>query len=201
MLCSAVLRFSGRVNVGTFHAADAKPGYRFGWPISRMMYKKTTTNSPVGSQYPGWLGNMPENTCRGITPSFRTAPIVTHFRPDVKPMEKYRDGKLNIVFVSRLEPRKGVDYLLPAFKEVKQQIPNSRLLIVGAGTRLRKGYEDWVKKQCLEQDVIFAGYATDSDLPRLFSNSGRFLCPGDGKGKPGDYTDRGDGDRDSDRGD
>lgn len=185
MLCSAVLRFSDGVNVGTFHAADAKPGYRFGWPISRLMLMRRRRKlagriavSRVAWEYarkyvPGDYTIIPNGT------------DLTHFRPDVKPIEQYRDGKLNVVFVSRLEPRKGVDYLLPAFKEVKQQIPNSRLLIVGAGTRLRKGYEDWVKKQCLEQDVIFAGYATDSDLPRYFRTADVFCVPATGRESQG----------------
>jgi phosphatidylinositol alpha-mannosyltransferase len=31
MLCSAVLRFSDAVNIGTFHACQSSPGYNFGW--------------------------------------------------------------------------------------------------------------------------------------------------------------------------
>ena len=40
MLCSAVLRFSNTVNIGTFHASRGSPGYNFGWPISRIMLKR-----------------------------------------------------------------------------------------------------------------------------------------------------------------
>ena len=185
MLCSAVLRFSDTVNVGTFHAADAKPGYRFGWPVSRIMLKKRRDKlngriavSKVAYEYarkyvPGDYTIIPNGT------------NLSQFRPDVKPLEKYRDGKLNILFVSRLEPRKGVDYLLPAFREVKQQISDSRLLIVGAGTRLRKGYEDWVKRAGLEKDVIFVGFASDADLPRYFRTADVFCVPATGRESQG----------------
>ena len=45
MLCSAVLRFSNTVTVGTFHAADGKPGYNWGRPISTWMIKFMATVS------------------------------------------------------------------------------------------------------------------------------------------------------------
>ena len=40
MLCSATLRFSNTVNVGTFHAAQGKPGYGFGRPITTWMLER-----------------------------------------------------------------------------------------------------------------------------------------------------------------
>jgi phosphatidylinositol alpha-mannosyltransferase len=42
MLCSAVLRFSNMVNIGTFHACDGTPGYNFAWPFGRIMVKRRT---------------------------------------------------------------------------------------------------------------------------------------------------------------
>jgi phosphatidyl-myo-inositol alpha-mannosyltransferase len=185
MLCSAVLRFSDTVNVGTFHAADAKPGYRFGWPVSRLMLIRRRRKlhgriavSRVAMAYarkyiPGQYAIIPNGTDLSV------------FHPGVKPFEQYRDGKLNIVFVSRLEPRKGVDYLLPAFREVKRQIPNSRLIIVGPGTRLRKRYEDWVKRAKLEQDVVFIGFADYGDLPRYYRTADVFCVPATGRESQG----------------
>jgi phosphatidyl-myo-inositol alpha-mannosyltransferase len=185
MLCSAVLRFSDTINVGTFHAAEGRPGYNFGWPVSRYMLRKRRLKlhgriavSRVAYEYarkyvPGDYTIIPNGT------------NLTQFHPDLKPMEKYCDGKLNILFVSRLEPRKGVDYLLPAFSEVKRQVPNSRLLIVGAGTRLRKGYEEWVKRAELQNDVIFAGFASDADLPRYFRTADVFCVPATGRESQG----------------
>jgi phosphatidylinositol alpha-mannosyltransferase len=185
MLCSAVLRFSDTVNVGTFHAADAKPGYRFGWPISRIMLRRRQKKldghiavSRVAYDYarkyvPGEYTIIPNGT------------DLSHFHPGVKPLEQYCDGKLNIVFVGRLEPRKGVDYLLPAFREVKQQVSNSRLIIVGAGTRLRAGYVEWVKRAGLEKDIIFVGHVSDPDLPRYYRTADVFCAPATGRESQG----------------
>ena len=184
MLCSAVLRFSDTVNIGTFHAADAKPGYNFGWPIGRMILRRRRRKldgriavSVPAMQYaskyvPGEYCIIPNGT------------DLEHFNPRVEPMEQFLDGKFNIVFVSRLERRKGVDYLLPAFELVKRQIPESRLIIVGPGTRLRKGYEDWVESHQLK-DVVFVGFASYADLPRYYRTADVFCIPATGRESQG----------------
>jgi phosphatidyl-myo-inositol alpha-mannosyltransferase len=184
MLCSAVLRFSDTVNIGTFHAADGKPGYNFGWPVGRLMLKRrrrklhgriavSRTALQYASKYiPGEFRIIPNGT------------DLSHFNPQVEPLEKYCDGKLNIVFVSRLERRKGVDYLLPAFELVKREIPNSRLIIVGPGTRLRKGYEEWVAEHHVS-DVIFVGQASYEDLPRYYRTADVFCVPATGRESQG----------------
>ncbi|GAJ22841.1 unnamed protein product, partial [marine sediment metagenome] len=82
-----------------------------------------------------------------------------HFSPDVLPIHEFCDGKLNVLFVGRLEKRKGVNYLLKAYQRVKEEIPNSRLLIVGPGTRLRHKYERHVKRNRLK-DVVFIGHVS-----------------------------------------
>jgi phosphatidyl-myo-inositol alpha-mannosyltransferase len=101
---------------------------------------------------------------------------LNHFRPDVKPLEQYMDGKLNIVFLSRLEYRKGANYLLKAFYEIKRQMPNTRLLICGAGTRLRKRYEQWVKDVRLP-DVVFTGMVPEKDIARYYRTADIFCLP------------------------
>ncbi len=179
MLCSAVLRFSHAVNIGTFHAADGRPGYNFFWPLGRLwlwrrrrkLHGRIAVSKPAqqyASKYiPGEFRIIPNGTDLG------------HFNPNVPPMDKFRDGKLNIVFISRLEPRKGVDYLLPAFEQVKREIPESRLLIVGPGTRLRRRYEAWVARHKVP-DVVFIGYASYEDLPRYYRTADVFCVPATG---------------------
>jgi phosphatidylinositol alpha-mannosyltransferase len=176
MLCSAVLRFSDTVNIGTFHAAQGKPGYKFGRPIStwilgrraRKLHGHIAVSKPamkyVGQFVPADYEIIPN----GID--------LQHFRPDVLPMEQYCDGKLNIMFMGRLEYRKGVNYLLKAFFELKQQMPNTRLIICGPGTRLRKRYERWVEKNRLT-DVVFTGLVSFEDQPRYYRTADVFCAP------------------------
>ncbi|MFC1966173.1 glycosyltransferase family 4 protein [Chloroflexota bacterium] len=176
MLCSAVLRFSNAVNIGTFHAWNGKPGYNFGRPISTIMLKRRLRNldgkiavSELAMEFasahvPGYYNIIPN----GID--------LEHFRPDVSPIEEFCDGKQNILFVGRLEPRKGVNYLLKAYLQVIQEIPNLRLIIAGPGTRLRKRYERWIKRHSLK-DVIFIGYVPYAELPRYYKTADVFCAP------------------------
>jgi phosphatidylinositol alpha-mannosyltransferase len=180
MLCSAVLRFSNTVNIGTFHACDGSPGYNFGWPVGRMMLNrrarkldgKIAVSKPAmeyASKYvPGAYDIIPN----GID--------LEHFSSDVPPIQEFRDGKLNLVFVGRLERRKGLDYLLRAYHQVKQEVPDSRVIVVGPGTRLRKKYERWIKQHKVK-DVVFIGYATYIDLPRYYQTADIFCCPATGR--------------------
>ena len=180
MLCSAVLRFSQATNIGTFHACDGWPGYDFGRPISTIMLKlrnhrldgKIAVSKPAmgfASKYvPGYYNIIPN----GVD--------AENFSPDVAPIEEFCDGKQNIMFVGRLERRKGLRYLIKAYQQVKQEIPNSRLIVVGPGTRPRKKYEKWIKRNGL-QDIVFVGYASYADLPRYYQTADVFCSPATGR--------------------
>jgi phosphatidyl-myo-inositol alpha-mannosyltransferase len=176
MLCSAVLRFSNSVNIGTFHAAQGKPGYDFGKPLTTWMLKRRArklqghiaVSKPAMNYANRFVPCDYEIIPNGVN--------LEHFRPDVLPMEQYCDGKLNIVFMGRLEYRKGANYLLKAFYEVKKQMPDTRLIICGPGTRLRRRYEGWVKKNHLA-DVVFTGMVSYEDQPRYYRTADVFCAP------------------------
>ena len=180
MLCSAILRFSQTTNVGTFHACQGKPGYNWGRPISTWMVRRRgqklhgriAVSEPAMSFAKKYISGDYEIIPNGID--------LEHFSPDVSPIEEFGDGKLNILFVGRLEFRKGVNYLLKAYLEVKREIPNSRLIIVGPGARLRKRYEKWVGRNRLE-DVVFVGYVPYGELPRYYKTADVFCCPATGR--------------------
>ncbi|UCH42874.1 MAG: glycosyltransferase family 4 protein [Dehalococcoidales bacterium] len=177
MLCSAILRFSNTVNVGTFHANQGKPGYNWGrpissWMISRRLHKLhgkiavSRTAMNYASRYiPGPFEIIPN----GID--------IEQFSLDLPPIEQFCDGKKNILFLGRLEFRKGVNYLLKAYLQVKPEIHDTRLIIAGPGTRLRKRYERWVRLHRLENDVIFVGFVSEDDKPRYYKTADVFCAP------------------------
>ncbi len=184
MLCSAVLRFSNTVTVGTFHATDGKPGYNWGRPISTWMIKrrlpklhgKIAVSKPALQYHSKYIPGPFEIIPNGVD--------VAHFSPNVTPIEEFCDGKQNILFLGRLEHRKGLKYLLRAYKQIKREMPNTRLIVVGPGTRLRKGYEKWVKRNHLE-DVVFTGYVRYSDLPRYYKTADVYCSPATGRESQG----------------
>ena len=179
MLCTTVLRLSETPTVGTFHASGGKPWYNFGTPIGKLILKKwfrkldykIAVSNPamefINKYFPDKYDIIPN----GVD--------TNHFRPDVEPLEEYLDGKLNIVFIGRLEKRKGLDYLLEAYRQVKQVIPESRLIVVGPGIRLRKKYERRVARNGIK-DVTFVGFASYDDLPRYYKTADIVCCPATG---------------------
>jgi len=103
-----------------------------------------------------------------------------HFSPDVEPIPEYLDGKKNLLFVGRMEKRKGLDYLIKAYALLKPDYPDVRLIIVGPGTALRKKYERFVKKHRLE-DVIFTGGVDYNTLARFYRTADIFCAPATGQ--------------------
>jgi len=70
--------------------------------------------------------------------------------------------------------------LLKAYQRVKKEVPNSRLIAVGPGTRLRKKYEKRVRRSHLE-DVVFVGYTPYEELPRYYKTADVFCSPATGR--------------------
>lgn len=179
MLCTTVLRLSNTPNVGTFHASGGKPWYSFGTPIGKLLLKKWVNKLDgkiavslpamryVNTHFPDEYAIIPN----GVD--------VKHFSPDVAPIEQFCDGKINILFLGRMEKRKGLNYLLEAYRQVKQEIPNSRLLVVGPGIRLRHKYEKHVMRHGLK-DVVFIGYSSYQDLPRYYKTADIVCSPATG---------------------
>jgi phosphatidylinositol alpha-mannosyltransferase len=172
------LRFSEAVNVATFHAAREGGGsrwYAYGRRVLRRWFRnldgKIAVSLPamrmVSRYFPGYYNIIPN----GVD--------VSHFSAPVEPLPQYCDDKLNILFVGRLEKRKGVANLLRAYVRVKEEMPQTRLIIVGPETRLKRGYQRTVREAGL-QDVVFAGYAPYEELPRYHRTAHIFCAPATG---------------------
>jgi len=179
MLCTGVLRFSNTANIGTFHA-NGSIGYSLGKPLNTICLKRwfRKLDGRIAVSKPAMeLANKHFPADYTIIPN---GVDIEHFSPEVAPIDELCDGKLNILFVGRLEKRKGLDYLLKAYKQIKQEIPNSRLIIVGPGTRLRNKYEKQVAKNSLK-DVVFAGYVSYDELPRYYKTADIVCAPATGR--------------------
>ncbi|MFC1908325.1 glycosyltransferase family 4 protein [Chloroflexota bacterium] len=179
MLCTTVLRLAKTPTVGTFHASGGRPWYSIGTPVGKLLLKKWFRKldckiavSPIAMEYVN--KHFPDDY--HIIPN---GIDTKHFYPEVLPMEGFNDGKKNILFVGRMEKRKGLNYLLEAYKLVKREIPDSRLIVVGPGNRLRHKYEKQIKHIGLE-DVNFIGYSSYRDLPRYYKAADVVCAPATG---------------------
>jgi phosphatidylinositol alpha-mannosyltransferase len=177
MLPITVLEWSHSVNVGTFHAYHGQPrAYRIFRFILNRWFRRL--EGVIAVSQPAM-----EFAARCFPGNYHIIPNgidIAHFSPNVSPIEELCDGKLNILFVGRLEKRKGFLYLLDAYRDIKKQFPNSRLIAVGPGTRLRGGYERLIRESHLK-DVVFTGWVPYEDLPRYYRSADVFCAPATGK--------------------
>ncbi len=170
-----VLEFSNAVNVGTFHASYKHQHlYRLSHPIIKRWHARLHGGiavSPavqryVNSSFPGDYKIIPN----GID--------VDHFSNNPAPWPEYMDGKTNILFVGRLEKRKGLKYLLEAYSRLKWELPDTRLLVVGPGNPDRDSHH--ILSARAPRDVIFLGKVSYQDLPRYYATADIFCAPATG---------------------
>jgi len=88
---------------------------------------------------------------------------VSTFKPS-----KNRDDK-TILFVGRLEKRKGPKYLIEAFAELKKNVPDARLLIVGDGPD-RERLQEQIEQLAVD-DVEMLGYVSHEEKQLLLSKA------------------------------
>jgi phosphatidylinositol alpha-mannosyltransferase len=96
------------------------------------------------------------------------------FNPKNKKIEEFLDGKINLLFVGRVEERKGLIYLLKAFSILKRKYQNLRLIVAGDGPE-RENCQKFVKENNLK-DVIFLGNV-EKELPSLYATCDIFCAP------------------------
>lgn len=96
------------------------------------------------------------------------------FSPDLPKLSQFQDKKLNLLFVGRIEERKGLIYLLRAYKLLKKEFKNLRLIVVGEGPEKEKCV-DFVARENLD-DVIFVGEAKN-ELPLYYVSADIFCAP------------------------
>jgi phosphatidylinositol alpha-mannosyltransferase len=94
----------------------------------------------------------------------------------IAPLPEFQDG-LNILFVGRLEVRKGVHCLLEAFARVKNVLPQARLLVVGPhSARETNSLQNLLRSWGL-RDVHFLGYLSEKELARCYRTAHVFCAP------------------------
>jgi phosphatidylinositol alpha-mannosyltransferase len=89
--------------------------------------------------------------------------------------KKQKSKELNIVFVGRLEKRKGVKYLLEAFQLFSQDNPDAKLIIAGDGPDREK--LEMLADDLKLQNIEFLGFVSDELKLELLQNATIFCSP------------------------
>jgi phosphatidylinositol alpha-mannosyltransferase len=171
-----MLRMSPTANVGTFHAfAKSNVGYYYGrrllQPSLERLHRGIAVSEPARAFFNRYF---PDFQLRVIPNGIDTST----YHPGLSPIRHLRDDFINVLFVGRMEKRKGLGYLLRGYEFMRQRVNNARLIIVGDGP-LRGQAESFIARHRLP-DVVMAGYVPDSVLPRYYNSADIFCAPATG---------------------
>lgn len=85
-------------------------------------------------------------------------------------------GPDTIVYVGRIDKRKGIDFLIRSMPTICRQIPDVRLLVAGKGGYLEK-MKKYVRQHGLERNVTFLGFVPDEQLNSLYNRARCAVIP------------------------
>ena len=167
------------VVVGTFHAyrESNHPGYEYAKPIFERFFSRLDGRIAVSEAVREYLTPYFPGDYRIIPNGID---LERFGDPALRPFERFDDGKLNILFVGRLEKRKGFKYLLQAFAQVKKSVPQARLMVVGAYDKEDKEPFVLYARENRLRDVRFIGQVSEDDLPRYYRTCHVFCAPSTG---------------------
>ena len=116
----------------------------------------------------------------------------THFipngvnKPEIKDVNNIRqkyglEKDSYILFLARIVPEKGLDYLIDAYK----QIDTDKKLVIAGGASHTNDYLEKIKKKASEDSrIIMTGFVQGDELQELYSNCYLYCLPSDIEGMP-----------------
>ena len=106
-------------------------------------------------------------------PNIRKASLIT---------EKYGlQGRDYLLFLSRLVPGKGLEYLIDAFKQIKT---DTRLIIAGGSSHTDQYVKEIKERAAEDNRIVFTGFIQGELMDELFSNCIAYILPSDSEGMP-----------------
>jgi phosphatidylinositol alpha-mannosyltransferase len=174
-LSPTVLDQSNTINVATFHAFGGfSPSYWVGRRFAGGLLEKLDGRIAVSGAARHFIS-------RYFPGDYRIIPngVDLDRFGDAEPLEEWRDGTINILFVGRFEERKGLIHLLKAYHRLRKRHVDARLLVIGSGPKARE-YRRFVGLRQI-RDVEFLGRLTDADKARFFASADIFCSPATGQ--------------------
>ncbi|MFA5013065.1 MAG: glycosyltransferase family 4 protein [Candidatus Paceibacterota bacterium] len=172
---SQILDRSKSLNILTFHAnLDAIP------TLIKKFYFSEKFFEDLGKKLDGVIGvasfNLdPFKKFTGPKTVIPNGINLNNFKQTIQKVKRFDDKKINILFLGRIEERKGLIYLLEAYKNLKPKYNNIRLIIVGDGV-LKNECVKYTKKNRIKE-VYFEGQKTGLEVRRYFSTCDIYCSP------------------------
>lgn len=176
VLSRQILARSTSVNIATFHAkmpenVMSRTLTRVITPYTKSILKdlhELTAVSSAASDYISELTDRPVTIIpNGID--------LKHFKISADEKKTKKQTGKTVLYVGRLERRKGVVYLLKAFQLLQQRNEDVELILAGDGPD-REKLELMVETLGL-QNVTFKGYVSEEEKLRLLHESDLFCAP------------------------
>ena len=163
--------------VGTFHAyRRTSPGYLPVTPILNRWLERLDGRIAVSEAardtvlpyFPGDYRIIPN----GVD-------VARFGAANLEPVPRFKNGRLTVLFVGRLDRRKGFPYLLEAFQVIRESVPAVQMIVAGAYAP--EDVEDYQRTVEEEQmDVHFVGRVSDEDLARYYHTADVVCFPSTG---------------------
>jgi phosphatidylinositol alpha-mannosyltransferase len=159
--------------VGTFHAnlgrslALAAAGPLLGQVYQRLA-GRIAVSASARDTWQGRFGGTMAVVPNGVAPEFFADP---------EPLDGWKADGPTVLFVGRLEPRKGLAYLVRAFLRLKPAFPRLRLLVVGRDDRHTQDRAMAMVPSRLRTDLVFVGSVPQADLPSYYASADVFCAP------------------------
>ncbi|MCA8986321.1 MAG: glycosyltransferase [Planctomycetaceae bacterium] len=129
---------------------------------------------------------LAEQTCRGL-PAGHIVPLGAD-DPDLTGIEDLQERLLEqypqwrnrkrILFLGRIHPKKGLDLLLPAFADLRTEMPEAHLILAGpVSPDYRVQFEQTVREHRLEADITCTGHVSGLEKWAIYSLSNLFVLP------------------------
>lgn len=173
ILSRQILSRSSCINVATFHAKlpetmMSRTVAKVVTPYTRSVLKYLHSYTAVSDAAMEYVRTMTDEPVSIIPNGIE----LQHYH-----VPRTRNGKAEktILYVGRLEKRKGVYYLLHAFKDLQEKHPDIKLAIAGDGVdraKLEQEAEDLGLKH-----VKFLGYVTETKKRQLLREADLFCAP------------------------
>lgn len=171
-LCLTVLAEAEVPVVGTFHANnDGALGYRLFRPLLENRLRKLDARIAVSPA-------AVRTVARHFGGDYTVIPNGVDIERFSTRAPSRAGGDFNILFVGRLEPRKGAKYLLRAMPRILSEVPRARLVVVGSGPM--SGYYRSHLPDGVQDRVVFAGRVSGEELARHYAEADVFCSPATG---------------------
>lgn len=184
ILAWSMLPYSAAAHVGTFHANLVDSVAAKSWPRiftpyargigARMHLLTAVSHAPasllISKANKKWEKDLIRNMKyipNGVDLKF--------YKPFKKRQPLSGPNTKTVVYVGRLDRRKGIQWLLKAFAIVQAEMPNLHLILAGEGN-YRANLLEQVKTEKIA-NIQFVGYVSDEEKRRLLGNADVACAP------------------------